>query len=106
MADSPEQSDHTSIQARLGRLERGETHTPSLANFMGHEHQDKHLGIPFRLMDYVELVDWVGRQIRDDKLGHINNRLPVILERLSLAQQECLTLYIELESPESGLVQP
>ena len=97
MADCPEQSDHTSIQARLGSLERGETCTPSLANFLGYEHQDKHQGIPFRLMDYIELVDWVGRQIREDKRGYIDNRMPEILDRLSLPQQECLTLCTELE---------
>ena len=97
MADCPEQSDHTSIQARLGSLERGETCTPSLADFLGYEHQDKHQGIPFRLMDYIELVDWVGRQIREDKRGYIDNRMPEILDRLSLPQQECLTLCTELE---------
>ena len=24
-------------------------------------------GLPFRLTDYLELVDWTGRQIREDK---------------------------------------
>ncbi|MZI94296.1 transposase [Vibrio sp. CAIM 722] len=96
MADSPEKSDHTSVKARLNSLERGETTTPSLANFMGYEHHDKHHGIPFRLMDYIELVDWVGRQIRQDKRGYIDNSMPAILERLSLPQQECLTLCTEL----------
>ncbi|MEI8632913.1 transposase [Vibrio sp. PP-XX7] len=50
-----------------------------------------------RLMDYIELVDWVGRQIRPDKQGHIDERLPDILTRLSLSQQDCLTLCTELE---------
>lgn len=48
-------------------------------------------------MDYLELVDWSGKQIRNDKRGHIDNRIPAILDRLSLSQQECLTLCTELE---------
>jgi putative transposase len=51
--------------------------------------------IPFRLMDYIELVDWVDRQIREDKRGHIDKKLPDILDRL---QQECLKLCTELET--------
>ena len=97
MASTPEQSDFTSIKARLTSLERGETATQSLANFMGYEHQDKTQGIPFRLSDYIELVDWVGRQIRQDKRGSINNAHPNILTRLSLTQQDCLALCTELE---------
>ena len=97
MASTPEQSDFTSIKARLTSLERGETATQSLANFMGYEHQDKTQGIPFRLSDYIELVDWVGRQIRQDKRGYINNAHPNILTRLSLTQQDCLALCTELE---------
>jgi hypothetical protein len=97
LAETPEQSEHTSIKARLRTLEQGKTETRGLANFMGYAHQDKPYGIPFRLMDYIELVDWVGRQIRPDKRGHINERLPDILTRLSLSQQACLTLCTELE---------
>jgi hypothetical protein len=28
-------------------------------------------GLPFRLTDYLELVDWTGRMLRDDKRGSI-----------------------------------
>lgn len=35
--------------------------------------------IPFALMDYLELVDWTGRQIRAGKRGYIpEKRLPII----------------------------
>ncbi|QMV13857.1 hypothetical protein [Vibrio spartinae] len=40
---------------------------------------------------------WEGRQIKEDKRGYINQRLPNILSRLSLPQQECLKLCTELE---------
>ncbi|WP_068713841.1 transposase [Vibrio tritonius] len=97
IADTPEQSDFTSIKARLTSLEKGETTTSSLANFMGYEHQNKSRGIPFRLSDYLELVDWVGRQIRPDKPGYIEDSQPNILRRLSLTQSDCLALCTKLE---------
>ncbi|MCA2018601.1 transposase, partial [Vibrio tritonius] len=97
IADTPEQSDFTSIKARLTSLEKGKITTPSLANFMGYEHQDKTQGIPFRLSDYLELVDWLGRQIRPDKPGYINNTQPSVLTRLSLDQTDCLALCTKLE---------
>lgn len=97
MAKTPEQSAHTAIKARLISLKNGHTSTQSLQNFRGYEHNDKKQGIPFRLMDYIELIDWVGRQIRDDKPGHIEESQPKILTRLALSQQECLKLCIELE---------
>jgi len=39
-------------------------------------------GIPYSLMDYLELVDWTGRAIRDDKKGFISNSEPKILDKL------------------------
>jgi hypothetical protein len=38
-------------------------------------------GIPLNLQDYIELVDWTGRAIWEDKQGYIDNNLPPILER-------------------------
>ena len=37
-----------------------------------------------RVDDYLRLLDWTGRQIRDDKPGAIPNRLAPILDRLAL----------------------
>ena len=85
------------LEARLLSLEKGKTTTPSLANFMGYEHYDKAQRIPFQLSDYLELVDWLGRQIRPDKSGYINDSQPNIPARLSLTQSDCLTLCTELE---------
>jgi len=39
-------------------------------------------GIPYFLMDYLELVDWTGRIIRDDKKDFISGSEPKILEKL------------------------
>ena len=40
--------------------------------------------LPMRVDDYLRLLDWTGRQIRDDKPGAIPARLAPILDRLGL----------------------
>lgn len=47
--------------------------------FAGYEHKDMPFGLPFRLTDYLELVDWTGRLIRENKRGSIHSNLPPIL---------------------------
>ncbi len=37
-------------------------------------------GLPFCLVDYIQLVDLTGRQLRDDKRGAISRSEPPILE--------------------------
>lgn len=44
-------------------------------------------GLPFRMTEYLEPVDWAGRTIRDDKCGVIDGGLPPIFERLNLDPQ-------------------
>ncbi|XAW89853.1 hypothetical protein ABDK09_09695 [Vibrio sp. CDRSL-10 TSBA] len=97
VADTPEQSDHTSVKARLIALDRGKTSAHALLDFIGYHSLENTRGIPFRLMDYLELLDWLGRQMREGKRGVIDARSPGILQRLSLVQKECLTLCSELE---------
>jgi hypothetical protein len=41
-------------------------------------------GIPFHLKDYLELVDWTGRVIREDKRGAIPTDVPPILKQLNI----------------------
>ena len=75
MAITPETSDHTSIQQRIATAQA--VHTPNhpqqqtkgLLPFAGYPRQDMPKGLPFRLTDYLELVDWTGRILREDKRG-------------------------------------
>ncbi|MCU7933535.1 MAG: hypothetical protein KZQ99_01480 [Candidatus Thiodiazotropha sp. (ex Dulcina madagascariensis)] len=55
-----------------------------LLPFIGRERIDKPQGLPFSLTDYLQLTDWTGRAIRDDKSGAIPNHLAPILERLNI----------------------
>ncbi|WP_325892214.1 hypothetical protein [Grimontia sp. NTOU-MAR1] len=51
----------------------------------------------FRTIDYLELVDWTGRQIRDDKRGHIDNTLQPILSRLGCTSAEWMIACTHIE---------
>ena len=49
--------------------------------------ESKHMpddALPFSLSDYIELVDWTGRAIRDDKRGFISNSVPPIFQRIGV----------------------
>jgi hypothetical protein len=60
-------------------------------------------GIPFRLMDYIELVDWTGREFRGGK-ARIRTQLPPILQRLSISQREWLKACTQLERQRALLI--
>lgn len=49
-------------------------------------------GLPFRLGYYLELVDWTGRQFREDKRGAIAQNLPPILDRLGIEPKHWLSM--------------
>lgn len=93
---TPEQSEYTSIKMRMEKLQRNEISNPPLLDFIGYDNHDK-TGIPFRLMDYLQLLDWLGRQVRAGEAGYIAPNTPQILTRLSLPHKECLTLCTALE---------
>jgi len=108
MANTPENSDYTSIQERLGiapsiaptkdttePLSQATT-KPSISRapllaFAGDEHQNNSsIHIPFHFTDYLELVDWTGRILRSDKRGAIHHALPPILTRLGICPERWL----------------
>ena len=56
----------------------------SLLSFAGNPRRHMHAGLPFKYTDYLELVDWTGRILRDDKRGAILAATPEILSRLNI----------------------
>jgi hypothetical protein len=60
--------------------------------------------IPIRLTDYLALVDWTGRIIREDKRGVIERQLPPILARLQIDPKHWLYLSQHFESRFKRLV--
>lgn len=59
-----------------------------LADFIGSKDVD---GIPYLLMDYLELVDWTGRAIRDNKKGFIPDSEPKIISKLGFTPDLWMT---------------
>jgi REP element-mobilizing transposase RayT len=96
MAETPETSEFTSLKKRLDALEQEQPTPYGLYPFIGYEHQEQPTGIAFRLMDYIEWVDFAGRHIREDKRGQIDDHQPTILTRLSLSQSETLKVITNL----------
>jgi len=91
MANTPEESDYTSIQQRIHQWHKTTlarqsllTPAPKLMPLV-QQHRDPHQhSIGFTLKDYIELVDWAGRQIREDRKGHIESTVPPILARIGI----------------------
>ncbi len=110
MAKTPEASAHTSIQQRITSAQMAQQpnhlqhQARGLMPFAGYPRKDSPKGLPFRLTDYLELVDWTGRSLRDDKRGAIDNTLPPILERLNIESKHWLFLTQHFESRFKGLV--
>ena len=120
LADTPEDSDYTSIQERIRpqwdlkkAIQRQikqksvsaltESHIRNIkpTQLMPFTHQNtnnKHNSLPFNLIDYLELVDWTGRILRDDKRGFIKKTTPPILERLTVKNKEWLLTSSQFES--------
>lgn len=86
LAETPEESDYTSISQRLGRTQTTEL-PPLLLPFA---QKGKPESLPYTFTDYLALVDWTGRAIRDDKRGHISEALSLILQRLQLDADDWL----------------
>ena len=90
MADTPEESDYTSIQQRIHNTN---THTENSVNTIrlisfDPTNIDHHL--PLDLHDYLDLVDWTGRAIAPHKKGSIPENLPKILNRLGIEKANWL----------------
>lgn len=96
MTKTPEDSEYTSFKKRHDFVKNNEKHPHALESFVGIQEQT--LGIPFKLIDYLELVDWTGRIIRDDKRGAINKDLPHILKRLEINTEAWAKLTTEFEA--------
>ena len=54
--------------------------------------------LPITLADYLELLDWTGRQLRGDKRGSIPSHLAPILERLHVNGDNWLETIEQFES--------
>jgi len=110
MAKTPEQSKHTSIKSRS--LKAKSAHSPNHPNqqektlmpFVGNPRNDMSQGLPFKLMDYLELVELTGRVIREDKRGYIEKHQPPILKRLGIEPESWIKMTTSFEKTFKDLV--
>lgn len=91
MAETPETSDYTSIQERLGTAPAAcagevveEAPLPQAPLMPFDATGRTEWAIPFAFEDYAELVDWTGRTLRSGKKGFIASTQPKILERIGV----------------------
>jgi REP element-mobilizing transposase RayT len=85
MVDLPEAAPHTSLYERLASTTPAQVSATPLAPLMPFDPTGNiATAIPFTFLDYVELVDWTGRQSRPEKRGKINDNHPPILARTGL----------------------
>ena len=82
MAETPEQSDYTSIQERI--------QNPTAALLTPFSNEGKNHTVPFAYVDYLQLVDWSGRAICAGKAGFIPPDTPPILARLGMDEATVL----------------
>ena len=93
MAKTPEQSDYTSIQERIEKPQNS-----GLRPF----DETKEDCIAFNLKDYLELVDWGGREIKRHKRGYIPASAPPILMRLRMDASPVLDYLAKDDIPSFG----
>lgn len=97
MAKTPEQSDYTSIQERICRPD---------SDGLSVLDEKKLNTIPINLKDYLELVDWGGREIKRKKRGNIPAHTPPILVRLKMDASPVLNYLAKDDLPGFGALGP
>ena len=104
IAATPESSDHTSIKLRAKCFaEDSERQPEHLMPMTGQNLLSDTKGIAVKSKDYLELVDWTGRQIRDNPLGIIDADAPPILQRLNISPKHWIYLSTQFESRFKGI---
>ncbi len=60
-------------------------------------HKNNKDEICFSLIEFIDMVDWTGREIRNDKKGFIDNSLPTMVSQLKISKKRWLYLAQEFE---------
>ena len=97
IANTPEESDYTSVKHRIDQ--RRQNKADQLMAFLTsesdsdqpnidteHTDQVSNNRIPITFPHYLDLLDWTGRILREDKAGAIDSSAPDILSRLGFTQ--------------------
>ena len=88
LAKSLDTSDFTAVQARINAV-RGSPPPLPLIPFED-QPEPAEDPLPYYLRHYLELVDWTGRVVRDDKNGAIPKNIKPILDHLGFDESSWL----------------
>ncbi|MGL6312942.1 transposase [Vibrio sp. WXL103] len=102
-ATRPETSEYTSIKTRINALRQSRPTSFCLYPLIGDRGNNQLEGIPFHLIEYIELVDWTSRQLRQGK-AHLEGSVPPILSRLDINCECWLKVCKQLEKPRATAV--
>lgn len=97
MATTPEESEYTSVKERIEYPD-----DRSLAPFASQSDG----ALPFELNEYLELVDWGGREVRRNKPGYIPASAPPIMMRLNMTSSPVLRYLAKDDLPSTGALGP
>jgi len=103
IANTPESSAYTSIQRRISAVAKGKS-VDKLLPFVGNPREPMPVGLPFDLIDYIQLVDLTGRCIRENKQGYISGTQPEILKRLNISTENWLIITTQFRTCFHGAV--
>ncbi|REG79426.1 transposase [Marinomonas pollencensis] len=103
ISDSPEKSEFTSVKKRINSLKH-QSQPTGLLPFIGNPRKDMPDGLPFLLLDYLELIDMTGRIVRQDKTGVIDASLLPILQRLHISSDNWLCISTKFSQYTSSVV--
>lgn len=90
IAESPQASEYTSIQNRLGNAIRGHFHGKLLPFSDDIDVQSRQEHIPYRFKDYLELLDWTGQHIHPEIHILATSQIPPTLISLGIAPNRWL----------------
>jgi hypothetical protein len=88
MAKSLQTSDFTAVQARINET-LGKNAPLPLLQFEDQLDATRE-PLPYYLAHYLELADWTGRAVRDDKRGSLPEELEPILDTLGFDEESWL----------------
>ncbi len=103
IADTPEESDYTSIKKRVDSYQKNEL-AKGLLPFAGNPREPMPMGIPCTAEDYFDLIDMSAREQRHGKTGYMDNKLSPLLQRLGVSRKNWHTASSEFETVFSTFV--
>ena len=103
IANTPEGSEHTSVKLRCEQATQSQQPN-ALMPFVGNPRENMPKGLPFELIDYLQLIELTGRCIREDKPGFIADNLPSILSRLNISAENWLIITTEFRTQFHGAI--